>query len=130
MGKLRKFACEFDLLLPQAVLLIERGELDGFGLGLCDELAFDIEDFELGGRDELGGELFLETQALGEGKRLFEPDEQLAWADAAFVLETRFDCGIGQTPSGKLSTACFFHRQACSLQGGMMGSNSGGYVLQ
>lgn len=55
-------------------VLAESEGIDGEALGFGDEAAFDIADFEFGGFDELGGELFFETEAVGDGEVLFESD--------------------------------------------------------
>lgn len=107
-------------------VLAESKGIDGEALGFGDEAAFDIEDFEFGGFDELGGELFFETEAVGDGEVLFESDGGGAGADFAFGLKLDTDRGVGESAGGELASLGFGDAEACGLKVRVTGADTSG----
>ena len=107
-------------------VLAESEGIDCEALGFGDETAFDIEDFEFGGFDELGGELFFEAEAVGDGEVLFESDGGGAGADFAFGLELHTDGWVGEATGGELAGLGFGDAEACGLEVGMTGADASG----
>lgn len=105
-------------------VLAESEGIDGEALRLGDEAAFDIEDFEFGGFDELGGELFFEAEAVGDGEVLFEGDGRGAGADFAFGLELDADGGVGEATGGELAGLGFGDAEAGGLEVGVTGADA------